>query len=567
MKIPPSGEERLELYNKVIEQCLLSRQERMATYRELRSYFLFGAAEGGQAPFNKIQPTVQLLSSFIYAAETTRFNISLGASVDSSELNKIPVLMREINDLWHDSDTDIIVTEGISWSFVFNTVHIKTIWNGGIRNYLIEPDNFGVYREDEPLLHRQEACVHTYSISRSELMRMLVDHPHRKKIEEDLQSANKANPDDGYPSGLKNIIITATTPNIVGQPAGGIIGNTVQYSYVPKSDADLIEMYELYIWDDEIDDYRIVTLASPGIIIYDRKNFLVPKSLPFTKICPEPLPYYYWGQSFSAKLVPLQDWRTQRTDQIRKLLELQVKPPKFIKGLSGIGEEKMQALYRAGGMVSSPMPNASIENMKPDMPSDIFREIAEIDAMFEETAGITSVMQGKSESGVRAKGHANLLARLASSRPKQYAMRLEDSLENIAGLMLRFLQINSKRDYPLRDQDGKATGMTFIPAQFTEDFMVKVDAHSSSPIFSEDHKADIIELFKAQAVDRQTLLDSFDPPNLQVLKERLRIKEEKEAAAQQQQQQMMAAQAQQQSGGAKGANDLKNRRALDQSGD
>ena len=71
---------------------------------------------------------------------------------------------------------------------------------------------------------------------------MLVDHPHRKKIEEDLQSANKANPDDGYPSGLKNIIITATTPNIVGQPAGGIIGNTVQYSYVPKSDADLIEI-------------------------------------------------------------------------------------------------------------------------------------------------------------------------------------------------------------------------------------------------------------------------------------------------------------------------------------
>jgi len=564
MKIPSDAAEKLELYQQVIRQCLLSREARMATYRELRSYYLFGAAEGAIAPFNKIQPTVQLLQSFIYAAETTKFNIKLGTSVDDSELQKVGILSEEINDLWHESDTDLIMADVVAWSFVFNTVHVKTIWNNGIRNYLVEPDNFGVYREDEPFLQRQEAVVHTYAIARVELLRMLKDHPRKNEIEVQLESANKAQTDDGFPSGLQNLIITATTPKMTGQPAGGIIGNQVQYSYVPNVDADLIEMYELYLWDDEESDYRIVTLASPGIIIYDRKNFIVPGTLPFTKICPEPLPYYYWGQSFAAKLVPLQDWRTQRTEQIRKLLELQVKPPKFVKGLSGIPEEKLQALYRAGGMVTSSTPTAQVENFKPDIPQDIFKEISQIDAMFEEMAGITSVMQGKSESGVRARGHANLLARLASSRPKQYAMKLEDALEGIAYRMLRLFQINSDKTYNLPGVDGNLTDAVFIANQFTKDFSVKVDAHSSSPIFAEDHKSDMIELFKAQAVDRETLLSAFDPPNLQVLKKQLRIREEKEAQTQQQMQ--MAAASQKESGDKKGANDLANRRALDQSG-
>jgi hypothetical protein len=65
-------------------------------------------------------------------------------------------------------------------------------------------------------------------------------------------------------------------------------------------------------------------------------------------------------------------------------------------------------------------------------------------------------------------------------------------------------------------------GMKFIAEQFTKDYVVKVDAHSNSPIFMEDLRSLAFELFKAQAIDKESLLDLLDPPMKQLLKERLK---------------------------------------------
>jgi len=67
---------------------------------------------------------------------------------------------------------------------------------------------------------------------------------------------------------------------------------------------------------------------------------------------------------------------------------------------------------------------------------------------------------------------------------------------------------------------------------------VKVDAHSNSPIFTEDLRQLAFNLFKAGAIDKESLLDLLEPPMKQQLKERLKKMEEKEAAQQAQQAQM-----------------------------
>jgi hypothetical protein len=79
-------------------------------------------------------------------------------------------------------------------------------------------------------------------------------------------------------------------------------------------------------------------------------------------------------------------------------------------------------------------------------------------------------------------------------------------------------------------------GHKFIATQFTKDYVVKVDAHSNSPIFTEDLKQMAFNLFKAQAIDRTDLLDLLEPPMKQLLKDKLK-KREKEQAQQPQQQQ------------------------------
>jgi hypothetical protein len=177
------------------------------------------------------------------------------------------------------------------------------------------------------------------------------------------------------------------------------------------------------------------------------------------------------------------------------------------------------------------MPNAKVERLAPTMPQDLFREIREIDGMFEEASGIVNVLQGKGEAGVRSSGHASQLARLGSSRAKKRALVIEDSLEKLATLYLKCIQAYD--DTHFTDEEG----VKFIAEQFTKDFVVKVDAHSNSPIFMEDLRSLAFNLFKAQVIDKESLLDLLDPPMKQLLKDRLKKLEAK---------QMQAAQAQQQ---------------------
>jgi hypothetical protein len=212
--------------------------------------------------------------------------------------------------------------------------------------------------------------------------------------------------------------------------------------------------------------------------------------------------------------------------EILELLSKQVNPPTALSGFMGILDEKNFALNRPGGLLASDMPNAKVDRMAPNMPPDLFEVIHEIDAMFAEVSGISNVLEGKGEVGVRSAGHASQLARLGSSRAKKRALIVEDSLEKVATLYLKLIQAYDPTHFhDINDQP-------FIANQFTKDFVVKVDAHSNSPIFTEDLKDLAFSLFKAEAIDREDLLDLLEPPMKQFLKDKLKKREQKNEAMQ-----------------------------------
>jgi hypothetical protein len=149
--------------------------------------------------------------------------------------------------------------------------------------------------------------------------------------------------------------------------------------------------------------------------------------------------------------------------------------------------------------------------------------IREVDAMFAEASGITSVLSGRGETGVRSQGHASQLARLGSSRAKKRALVIEDSLEKVSTLFLKLIQAYD--DTKLIDSEG----VPFIAEQFTNNYVVKVDAHSNSPIFTEDLRQLAFNMFKAGAIDKESLIDLLEPPMKQLLKEKLKVMEAKQA--------------------------------------
>lgn len=524
MIIPPNPDDREFFYKDLIRKCQVSSDERRTDYSNLRSYYLFGnSEEESPAVFNKIHPHIDQLTSFLYSSETTRFSINLGASVDDREQFKVPKLTQALNDEWLNSNADQVFSTALTWALVYNTTFIKLIYNKGIQPFMIEPSSIGVLREDVPYTSRQEALVHTYYITKSELYARLYDHPKREQIVNRVNASYAQQIHNEVPDGL-SVILSQSQVNMVGN----VNMNLGQYNkYKAKVAEDTIEMKELWLWNDETCDYQVVTCANPDVIIYDRpgEKVFLKGELPFVQICPNPQYDYYWGQSEVQRMILLQEARNKRFSEITQLLAKQVNPPMMISGFSGIMDEKNFALNRAGSFLSSDMPNAKVDKLAPQMPADLFSELDRIDAMFEEVSGITNVLAGKGESGVRSTGHASQLARLGSSRAKKRALIVEDSLEKVATLYLKLMAVYDNTHFKT---ENDKQNMPFIAEQFTRDYAVKVDAHSNSPIFMEDMRNLAFSLFKAQAIDKESLLDLLEPPMKQLLKDRLKQKEKNE---------------------------------------
>ena len=93
MKIPKNEIDRHMLYAEVSEQCLRSRDDRVTDYVRRESYYLNGCESGSPpATFNKIYPSLQNLTAFIFAADSTSFMISAKVIGAGPGLSDVPLM-------------------------------------------------------------------------------------------------------------------------------------------------------------------------------------------------------------------------------------------------------------------------------------------------------------------------------------------------------------------------------------------------------------------------------------------------------------------------------------------
>lgn len=532
MKIPSNPIERNVFYDDLIYKCTYTQNERQQFYDFLRAFYLFGTDGSVVAPFNKIFPHVDLLASFLYSSETTKFSTALGVGAKEVEHKRVSSLNKGVNDAWLASNTDRVVSYATTWGLVYGSEIVKcgfvvneTTKKLSLQPASVHPGSIGVLREDIPYIDQQEAITHSYYITKSQLENELKDH-HRK--EEILKNANTTTgTTEEQPSGVTRILMGAMSP-MNGNVDGNVeMGTGVNVEYIADIAEDMIQMVELWVWDNALNDYRTVTKIKDGATIYDRKNIFISGEQPFVFISPNPLPFYIWGMSEVSGLIPLQAWRNKRLDQIQKLLDLQVKPPTAMSGY-GIMDEKYYAAFSEGGLLS-PLDGigmqGKVERFAPQIPTDIYGIIHEIDQSFNEHSGLPNTLQGKGDTQVRSGKQASELSRLGSARIKRRSLVEEDSLEKIATLYLKLMQIYDTTVYT------DDAGVAFTANQFTNDYVVKVDAHSNSPIFVEDKKELAFELFNQQIITAERVLEMIDAPDKEIMKRELKeLQAQKQAA-------------------------------------
>jgi hypothetical protein len=535
---------RLDFFEELVERCRVSRTERRQEYTSRRMYWLFGTDGSyenedtdlglGPPPGNKIWPHIDQLTSFLYAQDTTRFSTELGAQVAREYQKWVPKFNEVINDEWHTSNTDITFGAALALALVYDSTFIKPLWKkNGLYPGIVLPHNLGVLREDTAFLSRQEAFCHWYTMTPSQFRNDYKDviSNFDKKFEQLTKRAEGSNI-ESQEAGLDRIIMSSQDPlGVGGQPGSGVAVvdwlASVSMNYVPRVKEELIEMVELYVWDDELADYRIVTMADPMVSIFDRPLAgcgWLDHETPMIQICPNPDPNYFWGISEVERLTPLQVQRNRCMAQIEHLQDLQAHPPSTSSGFPSDLLELQYVLDTPNGFLNNPDPSGiggggpKADRVKIEIPEDLYERLNRIDSMFEDMSGLPPVTQGKNPPGVRAGGHAMDLAKLGSSRARKRAMIVEDSLEALATVYMRLKQKYDDTVYEV-PLDPKKPDNTekFVLDQFPDDYTVKVDAHSNSPIFVDDLTALAFQLVKVKAITRKRLLQMVPVPMRQQL--------------------------------------------------
>lgn len=523
MIIPPA-KDRLDFYCDVIKRCETSLADRQAAYANYRQYFLFGGlGTQRQVKQNRLRDKLNLLSSLLYGQEATKFSLKFAPFVPDDQKIYSDTLHEVALDLWHGTDADRCFGDVVTWAGVYGSMMQKICMTPfGIQTYPLSPGCFAVMREDTDRIAHQEALVHTYWVSKSQLWRELAKHPSRDEIFKRLTATKKEEDPQTIPSTVQRMIITQVQPSMVG--AANVDGQGLRVMYSPQVEDEVVELKETWIWDDSLQngdgDYRIWTAAIPDITIYDRPNFFIPQENPFIKVSPIPIYDYFWGYSLCGALLGLQDWRDKRLGQIDLTLERQLRPSRIGIGGTNLSGEKIRALDAPGGFHNVNQPNAKIDTYKPEMPEDAWRLIDNIDEQMNEIMGLQKTIQGRGEEGVRSEGHAVFLGRMASAPIKKLALLTEDSLEDVITLMLKLRCREDKRPY-LADKDSDGKKKRFLLSQVSPEYRVKVSAHSSSPVFAEENRQMAEGMFKNGVIGKQTYAEMLDPPMLETVLARL----------------------------------------------
>ena len=543
--------------DEICGECNSSAEQRRSLLKMYRSYYYTGTSDGSVAVYNRCYPHVERLGAFLYSPTDVRFHIEF----DQSEGEEVEAMgnaaARKLNRLFHQKNLDTAFAAAVNGALIDGCNILKANQGfDGPEGWVIRPGFFGVLREDIEDLDRQEAFVHTTYMTPSAFERTIVEHPDRERIMAEVKTKSESTQteDDIEQDYFHQIIVGGTQPVSMSTSAGtgmvGVVGvpTPVLDAKVARS---LVCCHEVWVQDKERQDYTTLRMVKPDVVVEgkDRRRNLcglndftgknAPNSgfHPFTKVSPNEIQGYFWGQSELAAIYRLQDDLNEQVKNMTRLRRLKADPPRSAVGFAGLNLEKYKAFNRPRGFISEENPNAKMNEHAPEIPQEFFQWMERTMLMFDDVAGFTPIMQGQGEQGVRSQQQASMLARNSSPRMRDRALLVERQCAEWGEFIFRMMQ--AKDAEVMREKIGSQKGVEFTLDQLPDDVKVAVDSHSSSPVYHDDHLQLAYGLAKAGAVDAADLIMLTHPPHEDILYARAKAREEAQAKLLQQHPELM----------------------------
>jgi hypothetical protein len=535
----------------LIDECNVSRRDRVNQNTAMTNYALCGGEDTQRAAmFNKTYAYLDDLQSLLYSPVSLRFHIGDLDTPNILEEAKGRAAASKLRSYERKSDTDTRISDAMWWALVKGKTFIKSGYKRNTyHTSLVQPDSFGVRHENHGALDEDmEAFCQTMLISFEQFARMVWNRNDRRDLM--TKASQQIVRGDISPNDTDRQIVTGGLYPF--QPAGSQTPNNArgvvdwmgapQPTLDPKVQAGLLELSELWVWDDEREDWATFQMIGDDLLLNElqlRNEFAYDISSgqsnphlkghhPFNEFCINPIDGYFWGRSEVLNVALLQEAINSRISGINRMLRKQEEPSYKIKGVAGVNQNALTRFSKPGGYWSDVNPTAEIQTETPQIPPDLWNSIHEYERMFDEMGGLPPTARGHGDSGVRSHAHAETLVRMFSPRFKDRALLGERAVEALGGLHLDMAKAHVAKKLTAwvpKGQDGMqgvdASPMDPPPAkdfmkvmfQFAdldEDSSLTIDAHSSSPAFSAEAKALVFDLFKIGALSKADVLERSD---------------------------------------------------------
>jgi hypothetical protein len=555
LQVPHQETALIRFTNETIDQCMASCRARAAECRLINAIVETGRTDGSKSKLNMLYNHVDRLTAYLYSPTDLRFTLDFENDYPEIIYQRAAVVARGLTRDWERNNIDIEFGSGVFEALKYGSSFLKQ-WveldedDGLIFNKrLVSQWNFGVYTEDENDLSKQEVLCERMFLTMPEVWQRIHKLPGAPDLFKRIRAHARQGESDWDSTSYFHQVLSTTQINASGTvnpkpPAGGLVdlANNQNYSILsPNIAVDRIPMHELYVKGSR--DYITIQMISPDIIItpfrkervvMKMSNLLIPGDMqtqrhPYTLIQPNQMKGYLWGRSELADIIEPQMALSEGMDDARRLMGIQVDKILGISGMDGMTDQRFDDMHGAG-WASSP-PGTTITDLTPKFPPELLPLLKFYIEQINTLGGLSDLMQGRGESGVRAGVHANTLIKTGSPRLRDRSLLVERQCAIAADLTLLLKTAkDGDRYWTKADTMEEIQNTTFLLSDLPDDRRVAVDSHSSSPIFADDHQQLTAFGVKSGFIDGEEAIDDLPFPNKERKKQRLRIKQARQAS-------------------------------------
>lgn len=297
-----------------------------------------------------------------------------------------------------------------------------------------------------------------------------------------------------------------------------------EYEIVGAKDLPKLGLEDGTRWVRKYPNGRIIVYCHDVLLRDDPSPYLHGRS-PYVRFFRYPVPdkNYFYGEIDMIK--PLQDELNKRKSQIVDILQLTANPPIIVNIMSGLDTEKMT--NRPGGIwtVNIPVDQAVKWLQTPNIPSALFLQTQQINSDIDTVSGIHDVTQGRKPTGITAGVAIESLQEAAQTRIRLAARFLEYSLKHAAELMLSIIWQYYREPRIIKKRIGNEweyEEVNFYNVELKGGVpSVAIKSGSTMPVNKSVMRQQAIQLFQVQAIDRRSLLEIFEWPDIEGVLSRL----------------------------------------------